>query len=138
VFNINMTSESTTLTTEDELIRFICNALHIEPHELKDGLIIPRDTLLSKEKYEKLKPHILELKRIFSSKCMTSMHACAEYNQKWPYLNLVRQVLKRMNYAIVPERRCAGRDETGKKLFERYFRVHKLSKKEESDVDDNC
>jgi len=133
-----MTSESTTLTTEDELIRFICNALHIEPHELKDGLIIPRDTLLSKEKYEKLKPHILDLKKIFSSKCMTSMHACAEYNQKWPYLNLVRQVLKRMNYDIEPERKCAGRDETGKKLFERYFRLHKrekLPEKEGSDVD---
>ena len=133
-----MTSESTTLTTEDELIRFICNALHIEPHELKDGLIIPRDTLLSKEKYEKLKPHIFELKRIFSSKCMTSMHACAEYNQKWPCLNLVRQVLKRMNYDIEPERKCAGRDETGKKLFERYFRLHKrekLPEKEGSDVD---
>jgi hypothetical protein len=133
-----MIPEITPPATEEGLIRFICNALQIESHELKDGLIIPRDMLLSKEKYDKLKPHILDLKKIFSSKCMTSMHACAEYNQKWPYLNLVRQVLKRMNYAIVPERRCAGRDETGKKLFERYFRVHKLSKKEESDVDDNC
>jgi hypothetical protein len=138
MFSITMIPEITPPATEEGLIRFICNALQIESHELKDGLIIPRDMLLSKEKYDKLKPHILDLKKIFSSKCMTSMHACAEYNQKWPYLNLVRQVLKRMNYAIVPERRCAGRDETGKKLFERYFRVHKLSKKEESDVDDNC
>lgn len=134
---ITMIPEITPLTTEEGLIRFICNALHIESHELKDGLIIPRDILLSKEKYEKLKPHILELKKIFSSKCMTSMHACAEYNQKWPCLNLVRQVLKRMNYDIEPERKCAGRDETGKKLFERYFRLHKrekLPEKEGSDV----
>ena len=123
-----ITPLTTELTTEEGLIRFICNALHIEPHELKDGLIIPRDMLLSKEKYDKLKPHILELKKIFSSKCMTSMHACAEHNQKWPFLNLVRQVLKRMNYDIEPERRCAGRDETGKKLFERYFRLHKREK----------
>jgi hypothetical protein len=114
-----------TATTENGLIQFICNALHIEECELKDGLIIPRDMLVSKDKYEALKPHIVELKKIFSSKCMTSMHACAEYNQKWPYLNLVRQVLKRMGYDIEPERRCAGRDTDGKKIFERFFRLHK-------------
>ena len=114
-----------TATTETGLIQFICNALHIEPHELTDGLVIERDMLVSKEKYEVLKPHIVELKKIFSSKCMTSMHACAEYNPKWPCLNLVRQVLKRMGYDIAPERRCAGRDEDGKKIFERFFRLHK-------------
>ena len=114
-----------TTTTEDGLIRFICNALHIEPDELKDGLIIERDMLVSKEKYEALKPHIVELKKIFSSKCMTSMHACAEINQRWPCLNLVRQVLKRMGYDIEPERRCAGRDQDGKKIFERFFKLHK-------------
>jgi len=130
-----------TTTTETELIKFICAALNIQPNELKDGLIIPRDTLISPEKYEKLKPHITELKKIFSSKCMTSMHACAEYNQKWPCLNLVRQVLKRMGYVIQPERRCAGRDEAGKKLFERFFKVQKrenftTSIEDVEDVDD--
>jgi len=114
-----------TATTEDGLVRFICKALHIEPDELKDGLIIERDMLVSKEKYENLKPHIVELKKIFSSKCMTSMHACAEFNQRWPCLNLVRQVLKRMGYDIEPERRCAGRDQDGKKIFERFFKLHK-------------
>jgi len=114
----------TTQKTEDGLMKFVCNALHIEPNELKDGLIIERDMLISKEKYEALKPHIVDLKKIFSSKCMTSMHTCAEYNQRWPCLNLVRQVLKRMGYDIVPERRCAGRDEDGKKIFERFFKLH--------------
>ena len=122
-----------TTTTETELIKFICAALNIEPDELKDGLIIPRDMLISPEKYEKLKPHITELKKIFSSKCMTSMHACAEYNQKWPCLNLIRQVLKRMGYDIQPERRCAGRDDAGKKIFERFFKVQK---RENFTVDD--
>jgi hypothetical protein len=99
-------------TTEDELMKFICKALQIEPHELKDGLIIERDTLICKEKYEKLKPCINDLKKIFSSKCMTSMHSSAEHNQ-------------RMGYDILPERRCAGRDQDGKKMFERFFKLHK-------------
>lgn len=113
------------MTTEDGLMKFMCNALHIDPHELKDGLLIEREMLVSKEKYEALKPHITELKKTFSSKCMTSMHSCAEHNQRWPCINLVRQVLKRMGYDIQPERRCAGRDQDGKKIFERFFKLHK-------------
>ena len=127
--------------TEHGLTKFICNALHIGSHELKEGLLIERDTLVSKEKYEALKPHIVELKKIFSSKCMTSMHSCAEYNQRWPCLNLVRQVLKRMGYDITPERRCAGRDEGGKKIFERYFilRVReKIQEKENAEDAENA
>jgi hypothetical protein len=123
------------LMISTELMTFICAALHIQPHELQDGLVIPRDMLISPEKYEQLKPHVVNLKKIFSSKCMTSMHACAEYNQKWPCLNLVRQVLKRMGYDIQPERRCAGRDEAGKKLFERFFKVNKREKFTGSDED---
>jgi hypothetical protein len=126
-----------TATTEDGLIRFICKALHIEPDELKDGLIIERDMLVSKEKYEALKPHIVELKKIFSSKCMTSMHACAEFNQRWPCLNLVRQVLKRMGYDIEPERRCAGHDQDGKKIFERFFKLHKRENATQMDPEDS-
>jgi hypothetical protein len=110
-------------TVENELISFVCAALNIHSHELQEGLIIPRDMLLCTNKYEELKPRIIRLKQIFSSKCMTSMHASAEINQKWPCLNLVRQVLKRMGYDIQPDRRCAGHDEGGKKLFERFFKV---------------
>ena len=137
-----MSSSSSSSTTEDELMTFICAALNIQSNELQDGIIISRDMLLSPEKYEQLKPHIFNLKKIFSSKCMTSMHACAEYNQKWPCLNLVRQVLKRMGYGIKPERKCAGRDESGKKLFERFFKVHKREKNSvisdsDDDTDDN-
>ena len=123
---------------EDGLIKFMCNALQIEPHELKDGLLIERDMLVSKEKYEALKPHIVELKKTFSSKCMTSLHSCAEHNQRWPCLNLVRQVLKRMGYDIHPERRCAGRDEVGKKIFERFFilRVREKMKEQEEEEEE--
>ena len=123
--NFNITNNQPSMTTEDGLMTFVCSALNIKPHELKDGLLIERDMMISKEKYEKLKPHITELKKIFSSKYMTSMHSCAEHNQRWPCLNLVRQVLKRMGYDIHPERRCAGRDEDGKKIFERFFKLHK-------------
>lgn len=126
---------------EHDLIAFICAALNIHKHELKEGLIIQRDILLDPVKYEKLKPHIVSLKKIFSSKTMTSMHTTAEITQKWPCLNLVRQVLKRMGYDIKPERKCAGRDEFGKKLFDRFFIIHKreniVNKNQHEEGDDN-
>jgi hypothetical protein len=87
-----------TITTEDALMTFACIALNVQPHELQEGAMIPRDMLLDPDKYEKLKPHISILKKIFSSKTMTSMHSGAENTQKWPGLNLVRQVLKRMGF----------------------------------------
>ena len=120
--------EDVATNTENELMAFICTALNLQSHELKEGVIVPRDMLIDPVKYEKIKPHIASLKKIFSSKTMTSMHSSAESTQKWPCLNLVRQVLKRMGYDIRPERRCAGRDESGKKLFERFFQVYKSEK----------
>ena len=124
--NIEITdSDMNTNNTENELISIVCTALNIQAHELKEGTIIPRDMLISPEKYEKLKPHIATLKKIFSSKTMTSMHSCAECTQKWPCLNLVRQVMKRMGYDIRPERKCAGRDASGKKIFDRFFKIYK-------------
>lgn len=131
----------TVMDMEHELIAFISAALNIHEHELKEGLIIQRDTLLDPVKYENLKPHIVSLKKIFSSKNMTSMHTTAEITQKWPCLNLVRQVLKRMGYDIKPERKCAGRDESGKKLFDRFFIIHKREKiinKNEHEDDENA
>ena len=124
-------------SVETELMLFVCAALTIQPHEFQEGIVVPRDVLLSADKYEQLKPHIAQLKKIFSSKCMTSMHASAELNQKWPCLNLVRQVLKRMGYDIQPERKCAGYDVTGKKLFERFFRVHKRPQNAAIDCDNS-
>jgi hypothetical protein len=123
-----MTTMTTVTNMEDELMKFACIALNIQTHELHEGAMIPRDMLLDPAKYEKLKPHISILKKIFSSKTMTSMHSCAERTQKWPCLNLVRQVLKRMGYDIRPQRICAGRDEMGKKLFDRFFVLHKREK----------
>jgi hypothetical protein len=46
-----------------------------------------------------------------------------------------------MGYDITPERRCAGRDEGGKKIFERYFilRVReKIQEKENAEDAENA
>ena len=59
-----------------------------------DGFKIPREVLLSEEKYNEIVEEIPKLKTIYSSSYMTSLQKNAKKNQQWPLINIVRQVLK--------------------------------------------
>ena len=67
-----------------------------------NGLSILRDQLLSDNKYEEVKELLPELKKIYSSSLMTSLQKNANKSQKWPLLNLVRQILNIYNYLQPP------------------------------------
>ena len=87
---------------KDELKAFLnkCQIIFEETTYL-NGLEIPRDILLSKTRYEKVKPDIENLKKMgFSSSTLTALQKNATEQQKWPLLNLVRQILKASNYNI--------------------------------------
>jgi hypothetical protein len=94
-----------------------------------DGMIIPREILLSENTYLKIKPMILELKKIFSSSSHTSMQMIAFKKQRWPLINLVRQVLRSCEYSLAPKRICDGYGKDGQKKFRRIFIINKLNKK---------
>ena len=102
-------------------VNLSCNNLN----EL-DGMIIYRNTLLSNEKYEEVKKKIPELKTLFSSSYMTSLQSNAEQDQRWPLLNLVRQVLRTCNYKLVPKRLSDGYTAEGKKKYKRIFIIEKM------------
>ncbi len=90
-----------------------------------NGLMIERDFLVNLKNYEKVKEKIPEIRKIYSSTFLTSLHSNAEKNQKWPLLNLLRQILRRMDYIMEPIRTSNGKDSKGKKLYKRYFRIQK-------------
>ena len=92
-----------------------------------DGQLIPRDILLSKEVYNEVKEEIVELKKKFSSSSLTSLQKTAESGQKWPLLNLVRQVLKTCNYQMKPIRKSDGYKKDGKKKYKRFFLIGKYT-----------
>jgi len=92
-----------------------------------DGQLIPRDILLSKEVYNEVKEEIVELKKKFSSSSLTSLQKTAESGQKWPLLNLVRQVLKTCNYQMKPIRRSDGYKKDEKKKYKRFFLIGKYT-----------
>jgi len=102
-----------------------CNILVSDLSQL-NNMLIPREILLDNNTYIKAKNTIPKLKNIFSSSSLTALQENAYNTQKWPLLNLVRQVLKSYNYALEPKRISNGYSKEGKKRYKRYFIIKKL------------
>jgi hypothetical protein len=90
-----------------------------------EGMFIPREQLLSDTKYEEIKKIIPDLKKNFSSSCMTSLHKTASNSQKWPLLNLVRQILSIYYFQMEPIRKSDGYTLEGVKKYKRFFQIKK-------------
>ena len=115
---------SNTTTT---IISFLnkCNVHFTELNQL-NGLLIPREVLLNDTTYNVIKNDIQDLKHIFSSSSMTSLQNNATKTQKWPLLNLVRQVLKNINFKMTPIRKSDGYTKDGTKKYKRFFQIESL------------
>ena len=111
----------------DEYSKKILNniGINIDPINDLDNFFIPREQLLSDLKYEEIKILIPELKKKFSSSFMTSLQKNAEKEQKWPLLNLVRQILNVYNYKMDPIRKSDGYTLEGVKKYKRFFQIIK-------------
>ena len=90
-----------------------------------NGLIIPREQLLSDLKYDEIKYLIPTLKKNYSSSLMTSLQKNADKSQKWPLLNLVRQILNVCYYKMIPIRKADGYTLEGIKKYKRFFQIKK-------------
>jgi len=111
----------------------VLNAVNIDFETLSDegngvsgNILILRDTLIDNDKYEIIKEKIPLLKKHFSSSVLTSLQLTAEKKQKWPLLNLVRQILKSLKYEMKPIRKSNGYTKNGKKIYVRYFFIQKM------------
>tara|TARA_B100000900_G_C20440853_1_gene658987 strand:+ start:111 stop:548 length:438 start_codon:yes stop_codon:yes gene_type:complete len=114
----------------------VLNAVNIDFETLSDegnsvggNILILRDTLIDNDKYEIIKEKIPLLKKHFSSSVLTSLQLTAEKKQKWPLLNLVRQILKSLKYEMKPIRKSNGYTKNGKKIYVRYFFIQKMKPK---------
>jgi hypothetical protein len=111
----------------DKESKIILKTVGIEIENLIDlnCLFIPRELLLSDNKYDEIKKLIPELKKNYSSSLMTSLQKTAEMSQKWPLLNLVRQILNIYNYRMEPVRKADGYTLEGIKKYKRFFLIKK-------------
>ena len=98
-----------------------------------EGMLIPRDILLSEEKYKTVQSDIEKIRKLYSSGSLTSLQQNAKENQKWPLLNLVRQILKSNNYIMEPIRKSNGYEKSGKKKYFRFFKLKKIKSKKEAE-----
>jgi hypothetical protein len=100
----------------------ICNSIS----EL-EGLIIPREVCLDNYKYNQIKTNEFStLKTVFSSSYLTSLQSSALSKQKWPLLNLIRQLLLSCNFKLTPKRVNDGYTEEGVKKYKRMFIIEKM------------
>jgi len=97
-----------------------------------DNMLIPRELFLDNEVYKNIKEEISILKQIFNSSYLTSLQSTAEESQKWPLLNLVRQILKSCQYKMTPKRVSNGYTKDGKKNYKRMFIIEKINQTKSS------
>jgi len=92
-----------------------------------DGMILYRSDYIFSNKYEQIKPNISELKKLLSSSVYTSLHTDADKKQRYPLVNLIRQILKSINYKLIPKRISDGYTIDGIKKYKRIFLIQKFS-----------
>jgi len=115
---------------------FFIIGLNVEKIEDFEGLFIPREQLLCDLKYNEIKKLIPDLKKIYSSTFMTSLQKNADKCQKWPLLNLVRQILNIYKYKMLPIRKSDGYTLDGIKKYKRFFLITTSNKKKEKNNDE--
>lgn len=127
------------MTETQQIVKEFLNKCGIvfEDYKMLDGMLIPRETLLSQEKYENIKEDLVKMKKMYSSGALTALQKSAEAKQKWPLLNLVRQILKSNNYNMDPIRKSNGYTKEGKKKYLRFFIIKKIKSTKEVEVEVN-
>ena len=123
-------NEKHTTTDLEKIKRMIeiLNKATIVCHSISeiDGMLVPRELFINREIYTDLKGTIPDLKTLFSSSYLTSLQETAEKKQKWPLLNLLRQVLRSCNFKLTPKRISDGYTIDGKKKYKRMFIIEKM------------
>ena len=109
---------------ENEII-CVLSEIGIKIEKLNDakGLFIEREQLLCDKKYEEVKKLIPKLKQTYSSSFLTSMQKNADKTQKWPLINLVRQMFSIHGYKLEPVRKSNGYTLDGVKKYKRFFLI---------------
>ena len=107
----------------DDLSKKFLHDIGIQFANLDDlnSLMIPRETFLSNAKYAEIKDKIRDLKNLYSSSSLTGFQNGASVKQKWPLLNIVRQILNVYNFHMEPIRKSDGYTQEGVKKYKRFF-----------------
>lgn len=111
-------------------LKKIFKILNIEVSTISDleNIEINRDLLLSKNINIELNKILDECKNFYKSSKLTCLHNNKEDKQKFPAVNLLRQILKCNNLKLTPKVISLGYSKvSGKKLIQRNYVIKKVS-----------
>jgi hypothetical protein len=99
------------ITCETDLINMTLNQKYLRSEKFKEKII----TMIPK------------LKQKYKSHKLTCLHNNSLYKQKFPTINMIRQILKCNNLKLEPYVVCNGYEKnTNHKICERFFLIKKL------------
>ena len=113
------------MSTEKCVSKKVLEELGINIDIENNEILIERTVFLDPIKYESLEKYLVDLKKEMSSSFLTSLQDNAQLKQRWPLLNLVRQILNVYHFEMKPIRKSDGYTEDGKKRFKRFFLIYK-------------
>ena len=102
-----------------EILKDLFNVLHIKIESKFDliNIELDRECLLEDPFYSYAINYKKKLKKIYKSCKYNCLHSNSETKQKFPSINLIRQVLKSNQLQLTPYYRSLGYDTNKKKLF---------------------
>jgi len=115
-------------TKKEELLLRIFKILNYDVDQLEEltSITIQRDLLKGKKITEKILELVPELREVYNSAYLTCLHDNSIYKQKFPVINLVRQILKCNFFLMTPKVVSNGYEKvTGKKIVTRIFVIEK-------------
>ena len=115
-------------TKKEELLLRIFKILNYDVDQLEEltSITIQRDLLKGKKITEKILELVPELREVYNSAYLTCLHDNSIYKQKFPVINLIRQILKCNFFLMTPKVVSNGYEKvTGRKLVTRIFVIEK-------------
>tara|TARA_Y100000389_G_C17054425_1_gene314350 strand:+ start:138 stop:503 length:366 start_codon:yes stop_codon:yes gene_type:complete len=113
-------------TQKEALLFKLFNILGYEATNIDEllNITLSQDSLKSKELTEKLYIMIENLKNEYKSQKLTCLHKNSLEKQKFPALNMIRQICKCNSLYVTPFVVCKGYDKaSGRKITERYYSI---------------
>ena len=116
-----------------QLIKELLKIIDIKLENKKlNEIIIEQEQLKQREIILKFRELIPKLKKYYNSEMLNCLHKNSLDKQKFPAVNMFRQILKCNNFKMEPYVISKGYDKfSGKKLVERYYRIRDLNNNDE-------
>lgn len=113
---------------EEETKKFFNSiGIRYETYDDLEGYLVDRDTLV-KQDYDNHELNIQKLNEHYKNDSITSLKKNAKDSQRWPILNLTRQILKVKGFHMKPIRKSNGYSKSGKKLYKRSFKLERIER----------